>query len=181
MSTTLLDIRDERAAHLAALEEILFEVGGDITEEEAAAAIDAWLAEADAPLKVKLDAYASVIQERELKAAARKVEAERVASLARTDANTVKRLKDRLKWFLETEGLQKFETDHHKFSLAGNGGVAPLVLHVEPEKLPAWAQKTIVVADMDAIRGEIEERERTGAEPLDFAAIGPRGTHLRIR
>jgi hypothetical protein len=179
--STLLEIADERAVHLTALEDLLFEVGGDVTDEEAAAAIDAWLAEADAPLKQKLDAYASVIRERELKAAARKAEADRVAALARTDANAVARLKERLKYFFESEGLQKIETDRFKFSISGNGGLAPVIVHVDPEQLPEWAQRKTVTADIEAIRGEIETRKATGKDPLPFAEIGPRGTHLRVR
>lgn len=176
MSTTLLEIRDERATHIAALEELLYDVGGDITEEEAAAAIDAWLAEADAPLKVKLDGYGSVIRERELKAAARKEEAARIAALAQTDANIAKRLKERLQWFFQEEGIEKMETDRFKFTLANNGGKAPILVSVPVDQLPAWAQRVTVTADTEALRGEIE-----AGNAIEGVEIGERGRHMRIR
>jgi hypothetical protein len=174
--STLLDIADERAEHLNALEELLFELGGDVTDEEAAAAIDAWLAEADVPLKQKLDGYGAVIRERELKAAARKSEADRLAALASTDSATVKRLKERLKWFFEAEGLEKLETDRFKFSLDANGGKAPILIHVAPESLPEWAKRITVTADTEALRGEIES-----GGTVEGVELGERGRHIRIR
>lgn len=181
MSTTLLEILDERAEHIAALEELLFEVEGDVSEECAEAAITAWLAEADIPLRAKLDAYGAVIRERELRGAARKAEAERYGGLAEVDLNTAKRLKARLHWLFVNEGIEKMETERFKFTLANNGGKAPVLIHVSPSELPEWARRVTVSADTEAIRGEIEERERTGAMGLDFAAIGERGRHLRIK
>lgn len=174
---TLLEVRDERDAHLRALEDLLSEVGGDVTEAEAEAAIDAWLKEADAPLQAKLDGYGVVIREFELRAAARKAEADRIAALANTDANNSRRLKERLRWFFEAEGIDKIETSRFKFALASNGGKAPVILHCEPEALPEWAKRVTVTPDMEAIRGEIETR----GESLEFAEIGERGKHLRIR
>jgi len=173
---TLLEIGDERAVHMTALQDILFELGGDVTDEEAAAAIDAWLTEADIPLKQKLDGYGAVIRERELKAAARKSEADRLAALASTDSNTVKRLKERLRWFFEAEGIDKIETDRFQFALAANGGKAPIILHVPAELLPEWAKRITVTADTEALRGEIES-----GGTVEGVELGERGRHLRIR
>lgn len=171
-NATLYEIRDD----LEALHALLYEVGGDITEDEAAAAIDAWLRETDEALRSKLDRYAALIRETEAKAASRKEEADRLAALAVTDLNTVKRLKERLQWFFEDQGIEKLETDRFKFTVANNGGKTPVILKCEPHELPEWAQRVTVSADIEAIRGEIEAK---GA--LDFAEFGERGRHLRIR
>lgn len=176
-TATLYEIRDD----LEALHALLYEVGGDITEEEAEAAIDAWLRETDEALKDKLDRYAALIRETEAKAASRKEEADRLAALATTDLNTAKRLKARLQWFFEDQGIEKMETERFKFTLANNGGRAPVIVRAPVDELPEWARRVTVTADTEAIRGEIEERARDGREPLDFAEIGPRGKHLRIR
>lgn len=176
-TATLYEIKDD----LDALHALLYEVGGDITEEEAEAAVDAWLRETDEALKDKLDRYAALIRETEAKAASRKEEADRLAALATTDLNTVKRLKARLQWFFEDQGIDKLETSRFKFTLANNGGKARVVVRVPIDDLPEWARRVTIAADMDAIRGEIEERERNGGEPLDFADVLERGRHLRIK
>lgn len=174
---TLLEIGDERARHMEALEALLVEIGGDVSDEDVDAAITAWLNEADAPLKEKLDAYGAVIREKELLAAARKAEADRLTALARTDTNTVERLKDRLKLFLEAEGLQKFEANRFKFSISGNGGPPPLTVDTDdPFKLPSWAWKVEVSVDTEAIRDRLNKGEK-----LPFARFGKRGSHLRVR
>lgn len=176
MSMTLLEIGDERARHMEALEALLTEIGGDVSDEDVDAALTAWLAEADAPLKDKLDAYGAVIREKELRAAARNAEAERLGGLAAVDLNAVKRMKDRLRWFFEAHELQKVETDRFRFTLASNGGKAPIDLAVkDASKLPEWARRVKVEPDLEAIRSRLER-----GEELEFASLAERGRHLRI-
>lgn len=176
MTTTLLEIGDERVRHMEALEALLVEIGGDVSDEEVDAAITAWLQEADAPLKEKLDAYGAVIREKELRAAARNAEADRLGGLATVDLNAAKRMKDRLRWFFEAHDLQRMETDRFRFTLASNGGKAPIELaEKDPSKLPEWARRVKVEPDVEAIRTRLEQ-----GEDLEFARIGIRGKHLRI-
>lgn len=170
--STLYDIR----ADLEALEALLYEVGGDVTDEAADAAITAWLEETGEALSKKLDGYAALIRETEIRAASRKAEASRLSDLARADDAAVKRLKDRLRWFFEDRGIQKMETERFRFTLATNGGKPPVILKVPVECLPEWAKRVTFAPDLEAIRGEIEK-----GGTVEFAEIGTPGTHLRIR
>lgn len=163
-------------ADLDALKDLLYEVGGDVTDADADAAITAWLHETDEALRSKLDRYAALIRELESSATSRKVESDRLASLATTDLNTVKRLKDRLQEFFEAEGMDRYETLRFKFTLAGNGGKAPVHVLVPPEALPEWARRVTVSPDVEAIRNRID-----AGEAVDFAQLGERGKHLRVR
>lgn len=170
--STLYEIRDD----LEALEALLYEVGGDVTDEAADAAITAWLEETGEALKSKLDGYAALIREAEARAASRKAEAARLTALSRADESVAKRLKERLYWFFGDRGIERFETERFRFTVQKNGGKPPVILHVPVEALPAWAQRVTVAPDMEAIRGEIEERGS-----VEFAEIGTPGKHLRIR
>lgn len=174
MSATLFEIRDD----LNALADLLAEVGGDVTEADAEAAIDAWLAETEGATKAKLDSYAALIREVETRAAGRKAEAERLAALAKADSGTVDRLKARLLWFMQDQQLDKVETERFRLTVCANGGKPPVRLLVPPETLPAEyrREKVIVSADTDTIREALEK----GAD-LPFASLGERGVHLRIR
>jgi hypothetical protein len=163
-------------ADLDALEALLFDVGGDVSEDEASEAIDAWLAESQDALKEKLDSYGALIREFESRAAARKAEADRLMVLATVDANAVKRLKDRLRWFFEARGIDKVESARFRFTLANNGGKAPVDVLLPAEALPEWCQRVSVSADVDAIRAKLE-----AGEALEFAALRERGKHLRVK
>ena len=59
--TTLVKI----GADIRALEDLLFEMGGELTDGEAEKAIDGWLAELGDSLAEKLDSYAIVIANRQ--------------------------------------------------------------------------------------------------------------------
>lgn len=165
-------------ADMEALADLLHEVGGDVSEDDAEAAIDRWLEENAHALGDKLDGYGTIIRQFEERAAFRKAEADRLRALAQTDENNVKRLKDRLRWFFETHGIQKQETARFKFSLAANGGKAPLELLVPPEEIPsAWRTEVVTYRpETDAIREALEK----GTE-LRFARLGERGRHVRLR
>lgn len=175
----------EIAADLAALDALLADVGGDVTEEAAEAAVDAWLAETGAALREKLDGYAALIREREASAKARDEEAARLAALARADANTAKRLKDRLAWFLNERGEKKpIETPRFRISLCANGGPLPVSLLVPPADLPADLREERV--SHHALTDLIRQQLATGEPVLDangapLAVLGQRGYHVRIK
>lgn len=172
--STLYAIRED----LEAIASMLAEVGGDVTDADAEAAIDAWLTETTEARDEKLDRYCALIREMEERAESRKAEAERLDALATTDSNAAKRLKARLQWFLEDQGLEKVETPRFRLSLVNNGGKLPLQILCSPESLPApyRVEVTTVKANQDAIREALEK-----GEALEFAMLGPRGRNVRIR
>jgi len=168
---TLYDISND----LLELESILMEAGGDVTDPEADEVVDRWL-EACGARDDKIDAYCSLFREFETRAKARETEASRLFDLASADLNAAKRLRERLLYFFELHRISKLETDRFRLTVANNGGALPLFVDGEPEALPEEYQRVRIEADKAAIREALEQ----GA-PLDFARLGDRGRHLRIR
>lgn len=172
MTRTLFNITDD----LLALEELLSEVGGDVSDEQAEEAIMQWLAEIGDDRNAKLDGYVTLIAEFEARAEMRRREAARIANRAKIDENNCERLKDRLKNFFQIMGYKTVETDYHRITLANNGGKQPLILTVPPSLLPKEFQKEIIEADKDKIRQALE-----GGAVLDFAELWDRGQSIRIK
>lgn len=172
--STLLEIGQD----MAALDELLDEIGGDLTDPAVEQYIDGWFAECYGAESQKLDSYASLITEIEARAAVRKAEAARLSDKARRDQASADFLKERLKRYFIERGYKKKETDRYTLTLANNGGKLPLILDVEPEDLPAHFQRTKVVvsADQDAIRHALD-----AGEVLEFARYGERGQSMRIK
>lgn len=171
---TLFEIGED----LEALDALLAEVGGDVSEEDAEAAVDAWLSELGEERNTKLDRYARYISDVEGRIDAKMAERERLAERIAVEQNRVRLLKARLLEFLRAQGVKKLETDLHAFTVASNGGKIPVVIDVPPESLPTAYRKVQMnySADQEAIRMALD-----AGLPLGFARYGERGQHLRIR
>lgn len=165
---------------LLALEAILAEVGGEITDDDAGAALEKFFDELGAERDAKIDNYCALIRELEARAEAREAEAKRLTALAGSDANNAKRLKNRLKAFFEIQEISKLDTARFRVAVQKNGGALPLVIPAEWDDDPAAApeafQRRTIVLDREAIREAIRNDEETHG-----ASLGERGTHLRIR
>lgn len=86
------------------------------------------------------------------------------------------------KWMLQhlTDAMMMLGTDEiqagaKKFKLVNNGGKLPLVLD-ENKEIPQSYMKVILEPDKDKIRADLEK-----GEILDFAYIGERGKHIKIK
>lgn len=171
---TLLEITDD----MAALDALLLENGGDVSDPAVMDAVDRWFAENESRLKDKADGYAAFIQEQKLLAETRKAEADRMAAKARRNQATADFLIGRLKGTMERLGLAKIETARFTVAVQGNGGKQPVDVFGAIDELPEWAKriKTIIEPDKDKIREKLEAGEK-----LDFAALQPRGTRLAIK
>ncbi|HEY9852809.1 MAG TPA: siphovirus Gp157 family protein [Leptolyngbyaceae cyanobacterium] len=169
---TLFNISDE----LSQLNVLLDELDGD--DEESKQLITDYLEQLGEERDRKLDNYAALIAELEAKAEVRKAEAKRLANLAASDEKKAQMLKERLKWFFETNSLKTVETSRYKLSLAKSGGKPPLILDdsVSATELPEKFQKVSVEVDKTAIRAALE-----AGEDLDFARLGDRSSNIRIR
>jgi hypothetical protein len=170
---TLLEIDRKLIAFHEFLEEAAGE-DGELTPE-VEAALDTWFAELTGELTDKIDAYAALIREWTLRAAARREEMERLAQRVKADENAAKRLKERLKWYLESRGQGKIETKRFRVAVAKNGGKLPLDVSVPPEQLPMEFQAIKIIVNEPTLRHALE----TGCE-VPGARLGERGTHLRI-
>jgi hypothetical protein len=168
---TIYEISDD----LRALHDLLAESGGELTPQTEAA-FAAFESELSSDLHGKLDRYCSLIAELEALATARKAEAKRLADLARTNERSAEALRERLRWVFEARGLGTQQTERFRVSLAANGGKLPLVVLCAEDELPAWATKSRVSADTEAIRERLE-----AGESLLFARLGDRGRRISIR
>lgn len=141
-----------------ALEAILIELQGDVSDEEVAAAIDEWLLENQAEFDQKADGYAEFIARVELRSQARKAEADRIAKplyeLSKQDENLAKRLKERCKEFMILRQTLKLETPLHKFAVTNNGGVQPMAIAegLDIRQIPEELHFVTTVLNEEAIR-----------------------------
>jgi len=167
-------------ADLTALEDLLVECGGDVSDELAAAAIERWMADLSTDLSTKADNYAALIRTLEARAATRKAEAERMRDRARVDENAAKGLKTRLMEAMRAINVAKVEGDRFTVAVQRNGGRPALVFSddADIESAPEWAFETVTSRRWatDAIRSRITEGEDIG-----FASIAIPGFGLRIR
>lgn len=197
MSKTLFEIGQD----MEALDNLLEELGGDVSDEVVFAAIDGWLNENAENLKEKADRYGALIQQRLAIAKARKEEAARIAALGAADERFGKALKARLKVFMEEHKMQKFETETFKFAIQANGGLRALNLLCEAKDLPERFVELVPQPRNDVLREEWEVAEAevsdylqehpksTKAEALEvleplvakYSRLEERGTQLRIR
>jgi hypothetical protein len=168
--TTLLQIAADAQALLDLID------GADAELDPATeAALDAWFQEVEVAEATKLEGYCRLIRILELRAAARKEEAERIAKLVRVDENKARSLKDRLKLYLEVAGKKWIDTATYRITLVANGGKAPLEIPPNAAELPEQVQRISVSADVDAIREALECGDAVfGCRLLD------RGKHVRI-
>lgn len=168
---TLMDL----TADMQALDDLLAEVGGDITDPTASTAIEQWFNELDNGMQAKVDSYCALIAEYEARAKVRQEEAERLAGRARLDTDNARWLRQRMLAALGLRGLRKLETTHYTVSVVRNGGKQPLDLHGE---VPAdWClTKTEVLPDRERIRAALE-----AGTALPFATLSERGERLAIK
>jgi len=138
--------------------------------------IDALIAELEGNIEAKVENYCWLIREIEARALIRQTEAKRIRNLALTNENMVKSLKERLKFFFESQAILKLECKTFKVSIANNGGVQPLQVDLPADQLPVQFQKITIEPDNQALRKAIE----IGTE-IDGVKLLPRGTSLRIK
>lgn len=178
---------------LLTLGDLLAEVGGDVTDEQAEEAITKWFEEIGEARDAKLDNYAALYRTLDARAEMRKAEAARLTDLAAVDGNTAERLKKRLKVFFELHELTTVQTDHFRLSLVNNGGAAPIEVDdnvkEHPEQLPEEYRKVSFSVNMLAVREKLQiiaakqaaGQELTADDQLPWARLGERGQHLRIK
>lgn len=138
--TATLDTIDQ---DLFALDAILNDVGGVLSDEEAEAAIDAWFAEIGDTRDAKLNGYARRIQTLKMHAAAKKEEEARLAAQRKRDESTLAWMKRRALMFVQDHGIKikgketrEIETDLFRFVETTNGGKRSLTYLVPAAELP---------------------------------------------
>lgn len=157
--------------HFYALESLLIETEGEITDE-----LDTWLQEYEGKEEEKIDAYCYVIQKFENISE----ESRRLAERSSSYSGKAKNLKDRLKFYLVHRGKERVETDRFTVSVCNNGGMLPVRLHdhIKTDDLPDQFVRVYREPDMNQIRESLLNNDE---EVTSFAYVLPRGTHLRIK
>lgn len=175
---TLFDIAND----IQALDDLLTEVGGEVTEEAAEAAIDTWFAELGEERDRKLDGYAYLIKSLDAQVSALKEEQDRIRARRNAVENRIDKLKERLEFYLTSNDIDKIQTSLFTFAMQKSGGKPKMVLNeyyaANPVELPEGLRRVKFEADLDAIRTAIESDPEVYK---DLGYIAEQGRHLRIR
>jgi hypothetical protein len=175
MTRTLFSI----GADLLALNELIDDLDGDISDPQVEAAYVAFVTELATDEGRKLDGYVGWIKQLEMESVAAKAEAEQWSKRAQVRDNRVKWLKERIKAYLEGQGRSKATTETGRaLVIQANGGVRSIAWAdpIDLSKLPAEFTRTRIEIDKDAVRKCLE-----ADEPLAFARLEARGFRLRIK
>jgi hypothetical protein len=163
---------------LLALDQLLAEEGGDVTEESKGAALESWIKEFNWKMSDKIDGYAGLIKNWESDVSACAEERRRLQLREKIILNRVDRLKNMARLAMSMLNTRKMEGSKFTITLAKNGGVLPMELTVEPDKVPEkfiWVERS---PDMAAIRTALEACD-PDAEAI--ARFGERGESVRVR
>ena len=124
-------------------------------------------------LEKKAENYAMIIREYTAEAEKFKKEKERLERMQIAAQNKADFLKEKLFRAMKETGKTKFKTDLFSFGIQKNSGKAPLIMK---EGIAVPAAYTKAEPDMTKIREALDKGEK-----LEFAELGERGEHLRIR
>jgi len=170
--STLLEISDD----MQALDELLTECGGDLSDPKTMAAFQEFADQLYADFDNKADGYAALIMEMTKRAEVRRSEAERMRKRAEIDENNAHFLKSRLMYVMTERNLKKIETDRFRISVAKNGGKLPLIIENDDQVPDYYCYQPPLKPDVNKIREALDNGEK-----LQFARYGERGMHLKIR
>lgn len=173
MTQSLMSISQD----MTALDDLIAECGGDVSDPRVAEAVDTWMAELQGNMSAKVDSYAALITEMERRAEVRLAESARLAARAKVDENAAKFLQMRLKTAMDFHGIKKIETDRFTVSVVNNGGKIPVVVN-NPHAVPLHLTKTttVISPNKDAIREALER-----GEVVPGCELGQRDSRLSIR
>ena len=175
---TLFNISDD----IRALDDLLIEIDGEVTDTTAEEAIDNWLAELGEERDEKLDQYAWLITQSEGYAENIKAEIDRLKRRQKAMENKATRLKERLELFLKTHGIEKIQTAKFTFALQKSGGKPKVILDDyfidHAVELPEGLRRVKFEPDLSAIREKIEAGDEYA---LGIARLETPQKKLRIR
>lgn len=161
-----------------ALDTILDECQGDITDPRAEEAITAWVRELESDESAKLDGYIAYINKLTMEAERASAIAAQYADAAKTRTRRVEWLKSRMVEHMVKTGRKSIETDGgYTVSVQNNGGSVPLIL--EPFDITK-IDPAFTMTKVELNKEKVREWLSDGLN-LPFARLGERGKHLRIR
>lgn len=159
------------ARELETLFQESIETNGDVTHLEQQ--IDALALKADS-LPEAVDDLLCVIKEVEIRAEARKAEAERLKQRAKRDEAVAGWFRTQILRVMQSQGKTKMETKHWRLSVAMPGGKPAMEI---TDTVPTeWQmEKVEIIPDKESIRSALEQ-----GKVLGFARLVPKEPYLRI-
>lgn len=172
MPRTLFEI----GAELQALNDLLDDIGGDVSDPAVEDRVTQWFEELSRDEAVKLDHYCGLIKMLDGEVAVLKSEADEYAKRAKSRENRIANLKARMKLHLEATGRTRAVTATGRtVCVQKNGGKPPVECDPVPlDDLPPAFVRVTRAIDADAVRAAL-------GQVLASARFGGFGTHLRIR
>ena len=148
----------------------------DTDAQEVDESIGTAIEQIDGKIEDKLENIVKVVKGFEAMAKARKEEAAKMVERAKHAENIAARIKEYVAFQVERMEPESKKKSAGLFTLtvANNGGKQPINIH--EEDVPMEWKKATFRPDLDLIRKHLE-----AGDPLGFAQLVPRGTHLRIR
>ena len=169
------------SADMAAIEDALWENGGELTDELALA-----LQETEQSLVKKTDGYISLLQSLASQEAMMKAQKERYAKMEKIAANAQKRLKEHLQFNMDAFGIEKLEGSTGKVTRAKSSAIevneeemlAPyyFVLESVRSTLPAYIQLPDLKISKTAIKEMLKE---TGVLPAGATMVENHSIRIR--
>lgn len=175
------EMRDQDEQILA-LDRLLDESGGDISDPDAAAYVEQLFAEQaeasaanEQAFNDKVDRIVAYIKNQLALADARSEQAAELAAFAQTTKNKADGLKRYLHGIMIERGIPV--AGHiRQAKITKNGGKLPVHIDVEPDSLPEGYQVVTVKADVDEIRDAL-----ASSVEVPGCRLGERGTHLGLK
>jgi hypothetical protein len=157
------------------------EAGQDLSSPEVAEIVTRWWLALDGDLTAKAHRCIAVIREQEGLSELAKAEAARLAAYAASKAARAARVRDAVHAAMQVAQVKRLDTPLGAVTVASNGGKAPLVVADDVDPLMVQDDYTDLVEVKASINKAAVRDALEHGQPLPFAAIGERGTHLRIR
>lgn len=124
-------------------------------------------------LENKAAGYVQVMKQLEMEEAECDKVIEAFKAKKQTRANSIKRMSEALQSAMETAGVDVLKAGDYELKIVNNGGVQPLVISGD---VPDNFMKVIYEPDNRKIREALID-----GQELDFARLGERGRHLKIK
>lgn len=126
----------------------------------------------------KLEHYAHILVELDMRASRYEAEAKRMTTIAKAIRKNAKNMMDRTYASMTEIGIDTVKTDLFTFKIVNNGGVKPIIYNVTPDKLPEQFRQEVVTVKPDdkVIRAFLDNGNTS-----DCFQYGERGTHLEMR
>jgi hypothetical protein len=158
------------------VDRLMDELGGDVSDPQVEAAIEAWVGDLLDAEGAKLDGAIGYVSQMAMESEAARREAAEWVDRAVTRERRAERIKAALVAHLLRTGRSKVVTPAGRTLAAVKNSDAPLLCGDDPTEVPERFRKVVVTVNRAAVKAALK-----AGEDVPFAALGERGHHLRVR